>query len=149
MTLGRPRSGALAALVALAASATSCTETECATPDYTRAECRVLAENGFGRLRTSTGVEVRFQAPSATDPLAGSGLPLWLPAGAAIRDELQRLAKEIAHADGCVDVHTPVLGKRALFERSGHWAKFSADMFPPMDLGHDEVVLRRTAPTTP
>ncbi len=78
----------------------------------------------------------------ATDPLAGSGLPLWLPAGAAIRDELQRLAKEIAHADGCVDVHTPVLGKRALFERSGHWAKFSADMFPPMDLGHDEVVLR-------
>ena len=71
MTLGRPRSGALAALVALAASATSCTETECATPDYTRAECRVLAENGFGRLRTSTGVEVRFQAPSAVDPLAG------------------------------------------------------------------------------
>lgn len=78
----------------------------------------------------------------ATEPLAGAGLPLWLPAGAAIRDELQRLAKEIAHADGCVDVFTPVLGKRALFERSGHWAKFSADMFPPMRLGEDEVVLR-------
>jgi len=59
----------------------------------------------------------------ATDPLAGSGLPLWLPAGAAIRDELQRLAKQIAHDDGCVDVYTPVLGKRALFERSGHWDK--------------------------
>jgi threonyl-tRNA synthetase len=78
----------------------------------------------------------------ATDPLAGSGLPLWLPAGAAIRDELQRLAKDIAHEDGCVDVYTPVLGKRALFERSGHWAKFSADMFPPMKLGEDEIVLR-------
>jgi len=78
----------------------------------------------------------------ATDPLAGSGLPLWLPAGAAIRDELQRLAKDIAHQDGCVDVYTPVLGKRALFERSGHWAKFSADMFPPMRLGDDEIVLR-------
>ena len=78
----------------------------------------------------------------ATDPLAGAGLPLWLPAGAAIRDELQRLAKDIAHADGCVDVFTPVLGKRALFERSGHWAKFAADMFPPMRLGEDEVVLR-------
>ena len=39
-------------------------------------------------------------------------------------------------------VFTPVLGKRALFERSGHWAKFSADMFPPMRLGEDEVVLR-------
>lgn len=78
----------------------------------------------------------------ATDPLAGSGLPLWLPAGAAIREELQRLAKDIAHDDGCVDVYTPVLGKRALFERSGHWAKFAADMFPPMNLGADEVVLR-------
>lgn len=78
----------------------------------------------------------------ATDPLAGSGLPLWLSAGAAIRNELQRLAKDIAHDDGCVDVYTPVLGKRALFERSGHWAKFSADMFPPMKLGEDEVVLR-------
>src|SRR3954447_9257525 len=78
----------------------------------------------------------------ATDPLVGSGLPLWLPAGAAIRDELQRLAKDVAHDDGCVDVYTPVLGKRELFERSGHWAKFSADMFPPMKLGEDEVVLR-------
>ncbi len=78
----------------------------------------------------------------ATDPLAGSGLPLWLPAGAAIREELERLAKDIAHDDGCLDVRTPVLGKRALFERSGHWAKFSKDMFPPMKLGEDEVVLR-------
>lgn len=78
----------------------------------------------------------------ATDALAGSGLPLWLPAGAAIRDELQRLAKDLARADGCVDVYTPVLGKRALFERSGHWAKFADDMFPPMKLGEDEVVLR-------
>jgi len=46
----------------------------------------------------------------ATDPLAGSGLPLWLPAGAAIREELERLAKDIAHDDGCLDVRTPVLG---------------------------------------
>jgi len=78
----------------------------------------------------------------ATDPLAGAGLPLWLPDGAAIRDELQRLAKDLAHADGCVDVYTPVLGKRELFERSGHLAKFSGEMFAPIPLGEDEVVLR-------
>jgi threonyl-tRNA synthetase len=78
----------------------------------------------------------------ATDPLAGSGLPLWLPAGAAIRDEVQRLAKQIARDDGCVDVYTPVLGKRALFQRSGHWDKFSDDMFPPMRVGEDDIVLR-------
>ena len=82
----------------------------------------------------------------ATDPLAGSGLPLWLPDGALIRVELQRLAKDLAHRDGCVDVFSPVLGKRGLFERSGHLAKFSDDMFPPMRLGDedadDELVLR-------
>jgi threonyl-tRNA synthetase len=78
----------------------------------------------------------------ATDPLAGAGLPLWLPAGAVIREELQRLAKDLARADGCESVYSPVLGKRALFERSGHWAKFSDDMFPPMPLGGDELVLR-------
>ncbi|MDQ7993533.1 MAG: threonine--tRNA ligase [Propionicimonas sp.] len=78
----------------------------------------------------------------ASDPLAGAGLPLWLPDGAAIREELQRLAKDLAHADGCVDVYTPVLGKRELFERSGHLAKFAADMFAPIRLGEDEVVLR-------
>lgn len=78
----------------------------------------------------------------ASDPLAGPGLPLWLPAGAAIRNELQRLAKDLAHADGCVDVYSPVLGKRSLFEQSGHLAKFSSDMFPPIKLGEDEVMLR-------
>jgi threonyl-tRNA synthetase len=78
----------------------------------------------------------------ATDPAIGSGLPLWLPAGAVIRQELELLARDIARRDGCVSVYTPVLAKRALFERSGHWAKFSADMFPPMRIGGDELVLR-------
>ncbi len=78
----------------------------------------------------------------AGDPLAGAGLPLWLPRGTAVREELERLAHDLARADGCVEVRTPVLGKRALFERSGHWAKFADDMFPPMQVGGDELVLR-------
>lgn len=78
----------------------------------------------------------------ATDPLVGSGLPLWLPDGAVIRSELQRLAAEEAARGGCQPVYTPVLAKRELYERSGHWAKFSADMFPPMIIGGEEFVLR-------
>jgi len=78
----------------------------------------------------------------ATDPLAGSGLPMWLPAGAVVRDELQKLAKELASTDGCLGVFSPVLGKRALYERSGHLSKFSQDMFPAMRIGEDEVMLR-------
>jgi threonyl-tRNA synthetase len=78
----------------------------------------------------------------ATDPLIGAGLPLWLPAGAAIRQELEALARDIARRDGCQSVYSPVLAKRALYERSGHWAKFHQDMFAPMPLGEDELVLR-------
>ena len=78
----------------------------------------------------------------ATDPMIGAGLPLWLPAGAVIRQELEQLAREIAQHDGCLPVYSPVLGKRALYERSGHWDKFSEDMFPPVRLGGDQLVLR-------
>ncbi|WP_018157661.1 threonine--tRNA ligase [Demetria terragena] len=88
----------------------------------------------------------RELAVFATDPLVGAGLPLWLPAGTVIRDELEQLARDIARADGCHGVHTPLIAKRELFERSGHWAKFSGDMFPVMQLGaesgDDDLVLR-------
>lgn len=84
----------------------------------------------------------RDLAVFATDPLVGSGLPLWLPAGAVIRYELEQLAREIAQRDGCTPVYSPVLARRALFERSGHWSKFSDDMFPPMRVGDDELLLR-------
>jgi threonyl-tRNA synthetase len=78
----------------------------------------------------------------ATDPVVGAGLPLWLPAGAVIRQELEAFARQIAVRDGCQPVYSPVLAKRALFERSGHWAKFRDDMFPPMPVGREELVLR-------
>jgi hypothetical protein len=55
------------AILGLAAVLTGCTQTECATPDYSRAECRVLAENELARMRSSTGVEIRMQPHDATD----------------------------------------------------------------------------------
>ncbi|MFI6426349.1 aminoacyl--tRNA ligase-related protein [Promicromonospora sp. NPDC050880] len=73
-----------------------------------------------------------------TSPLVGPGLPLWLPAGAAVRYELEQYAREVALRTGCEPVYSPVLGKRSLYERSGHWAKFADDMFPPLaDAGRD------------
>ncbi len=77
-----------------------------------------------------------------THDLVGAGLPLWLPDGAVIRAELERFAAEQAVRGGCRRVFSPVLAKRELFERSGHWAKFSDDMFPPMKVGGEEFVLR-------
>jgi threonyl-tRNA synthetase len=78
----------------------------------------------------------------ASDPLAGPGLPLWLPDGAVVRAELERLVIEQADRDGCRRVYTPVLGKRELFELSGHCAKFADDMFPVMKVGGEDYVLR-------
>ena len=77
-----------------------------------------------------------------TSPSVGAGLPLWLPDGAVVRAELERFAVEQALAAGCRRVYTPVLAKRELFERSGHWDKFAADMFPEMRVGGESLVLR-------
>jgi len=77
-----------------------------------------------------------------THELVGAGLPLWLPDGAVIRAELEQYIAERAIDWGCQRVYSPVLGKRELYERSGHWGKFAEDMFPPMLIGGEEFVLR-------
>ena len=78
----------------------------------------------------------------ATDEVIGAGLPLWLPAGAAVRAELERFIVELERAHGYEHVYTPALAKRELYERSGHWAHYRDDMYPPMDVGAEQVVLR-------
>ncbi|WP_217243044.1 threonine--tRNA ligase [Streptomyces sp. AC555_RSS877] len=77
-----------------------------------------------------------------TDPLMGAGLPYWLPDGAVVRHTLEEYVREAERAAGYRHVYSPVLGKRELYEISGHWSHYSEDMFPPMELGAEEVVLR-------
>ena len=82
-----------------------------------------------------------------TDPLIGSGLPYWLPAGATVRHALEEYLRELEQQAGYQHVYSPVLGKRELYEISGHWSHYRDGMFPPMGLGPDgterePVVLR-------
>ncbi|MDC0770491.1 threonine--tRNA ligase [Streptomyces sp. HD] len=77
-----------------------------------------------------------------TDPLMGAGLPYWLPDGAVVRHVLEEYIREAEREAGYRHVYSPVLGKRELYEISGHWDHYSDDMFPPMKLGAEEVVLR-------
>ncbi|MFE6780427.1 threonine--tRNA ligase [Streptomyces sp. NPDC057702] len=77
-----------------------------------------------------------------TDPLIGAGLPYWLPDGAAVRHALEEYVREIECRAGYQHVYSPVLGKRELYEISGHWAHYRDDMYPPMDVGGEQVVLR-------
>ncbi|MGC0362249.1 threonyl-tRNA synthetase [Rhodococcus sp. 27YEA15] len=77
-----------------------------------------------------------------TTPVVGAGLPLWLPDGAVIRSELEKFAAEVAAESGCRGVYTPVLAKKELFEKSGHWSKFSENMYPEMWVGGESFLLR-------
>lgn len=77
-----------------------------------------------------------------SDPLIGAGLPYWLPAGAAIRSSIEDYVRAIERRAGYAHVYSPVLAKRGLFEVSGHWAHYREDMFPPLDAGGEELVLR-------
>src|SRR5258708_36567582 len=72
----------------------------------------------------------------ALDPeYTGPGLPLWLPKGAAIAEELEKLAKETEFLAGYVRVKTPHLAKGKRYLTSGHLPLLYKDsMFPPMAL---------------
>ena len=68
------------------------------------------------------------------DEEVGKGLPLWMPNGTAIRDELEKLAKELEFKRGYQRVATPVLTKADLYYRTGHLPYYADGMFPLMEL---------------
>jgi len=68
----------------------------------------------------------------------GSGLILWLPNGAVIRQELEALAAEREFLAGYKRVATPHITKAALYHRSGHLPYYQGSMYPPMTLDDDQ-----------
>ncbi len=76
------------------------------------------------------------------DDDVGPGLPLWLPRGTAIIEELEKLAKETEFAAGYVRVRTPHLARENLYLTSGHLPYYAESMFPPMDAGRSEDAAR-------
>ncbi len=72
----------------------------------------------------------------------GAGLPLWLPKGATIRRILEDYIVAKERAQGYEHVYSPDLAKVDLYMRSGHWEHYHEDMFPPMQLEHEQMVLR-------
>src|SRR6266404_222127 len=71
------------------------------------------------------------------DEDVGPGLPLWLPRGAAIIEELEKLAKETEFAAGYQRVRTPHIARESLYLKSGHLPYYAESMFPPMNLQSD------------
>lgn len=69
----------------------------------------------------------------AFDEDVGGGLPLWLPNGAAMIEELERLAKESEFEQEYVRVRTPHLAKESMYLTSGHLPYYEDSMYPPME----------------
>lgn len=67
----------------------------------------------------------------------GPGLPLWLPKGTVLVEELEKLAKETEFQAGYVRVKTPHLAKEKMYKTSGHLPYYAESMFPPMDLDEE------------
>jgi len=67
------------------------------------------------------------------DEDVGPGLPLWLPNGVIIIEELEKLAKETENAAGYQRVRTPHVAKESMYKKSGHLPYYEGGMFPPME----------------
>ncbi|EDX85458.1 threonyl-tRNA synthetase [Synechococcus sp. PCC 7335] len=68
----------------------------------------------------------------------GPGLPLWTPKGTVLRSTLEDYLKGEQVARGYLPVVTPHVGRVDLFKTSGHWQKYSEDLFPMMGESEDE-----------
>ena len=77
-----------------------------------------------------------------TSDLVGKGLPMYLPNGYIIWEELENYIKEKERKLGYHHVLTPPLGSVELYKTSGHWDHYKDDMFPAMKIDDEEFVLR-------
>jgi len=75
------------------------------------------------------------------DPLVGSGLILWQPKGAMVRDLLEEFVKEELRKRGYLPVHTPHIARVELYEISGHFPYYSDSQFAPIVQEQDERYL--------
>ena len=77
-----------------------------------------------------------------TDNLIGRGLPMFLPKGYIIWQELENYIKEKERRLGYLHVMTPCVGSVELYKTSGHWAHYKDNMFPAMEVEGESFVLR-------
>ena len=76
------------------------------------------------------------------DEEIGPGLPLWLPNGAVMVEELEQLAKATERSAGYDQVRTPHLTKGKLYEKSGHLEHYKDSMYPAMDVDGTEYYVK-------
>jgi threonyl-tRNA synthetase len=107
-----------------------------AFPNKTELEAwQVAQEEAKKRDHRKIGQEMSLFVLDAD--FVGPGLPLWLPNGTVLVEELERLAKESEFQAGYKRVRTPHLAREKMYQTSGHLPYYAESMFPPMDLRED------------
>ncbi len=76
------------------------------------------------------------------DEIVGQGLPIWLPNGQSIKSEVENYILNLLRQYGFQIVSTPVLGSKKLYETSGHWFHYRENMFTPVEIDNETLVLR-------
>lgn len=94
-----------------------------------------LLEEAKKRDHRKLGKEMELFAFSAK---VGQGLPLWLPKGAALRERLENFLKKAQKKAGYEMVVTPHIGQKELYVTSGHYAKYGADSFQPIQTPRED-----------
>ena len=92
-------------------------------------EYLVLLEEAKKRDHRKLGKELELFTFSEK---VGSGLPLWLPKGAMLRERLQQFLQKAQIETGYLPVITPHIGSKQLYVTSGHWEKYGKDSFRPI-----------------
>lgn len=85
-----------------------------------------MLEEAKARDHRKLGKELDIYTMS---PLVGAGLPLFTPRGTVLREKVSQLSNQLREARGFTKVWTPNITKTALYETSGHWAKFGDELF--------------------
>jgi threonyl-tRNA synthetase len=102
-------------------------------------EYLLLLEEAKKRDHRKLGKELSIYT---MDDDVGPGLPLWMPNGTIIIEELERLAKETEEAAGYKRVVTPHIAKESMYITSGHLPYYQDSMFPPMELDGTKYYLK-------
>ncbi len=92
-------------------------------------EYLVLLEEAKKRDHRKLGRELELFTFSEK---VGSGLPMWLPKGAMMRERLQQFLQKAQMESGYLPVITPHIGSKQLYVTSGHWEKYCKDSFRPI-----------------
>jgi threonyl-tRNA synthetase len=100
---------------------------------------QTMMEEAKKRDHRTIGAQMKL---FAFDEEVGPGLPLWLPNGAIMVEELEALAKQKEQEYGYLRVRSPHITKESLYIKSGHLPYYAEDMFPPMDLDGEKYYLK-------